>query len=114
RGSCQVCRDGILVGVFTERDALRLICRGDSLEVPLKQVMSSDPVVLSATDTVGDAIAKMSHGGFRHLPIVDLEGRPLGVLKVSGILHYMVEHFPNVVYNLPPAPHHATQHREGA
>jgi CBS domain-containing protein len=114
RGCCLVCRDGRLVGVFTERDAIRLMSQAGSLDVPIDQVMSSEPVALSATETVGDAIAKMSHGGFRQLPIVDLEGRPIGVLKVSGILHYMVEHFPEVVYNLPPLPHHSTQQREGA
>ena len=114
RGSCLVCRDGILVGIFTERDAVRLMAGGKPLDVPLEQVMSADPVALSATDTVGDAIAKMSGGGFRQLPIVDLEGRPIGILKVSGILHYLVEQFPNVVYTLPPAPHHSTQQREGA
>jgi CBS domain-containing protein len=114
RGCCLVCRDGRLAGVFTERDAVRLMSEGNSLDVPIDQVMSSEPVALSATDTVGDAIAKMSHGGFRQLPIVDLEGRPIGVLKVSGILHYLVEHFPKVVYNLPPVPHHTTQQREGA
>ena len=37
-----------------------------------------------------------------------------GVLKVSGILHYLVEHFPKVVYTLPPEPHHKTAAREGA
>jgi hypothetical protein len=56
----------------------------------------------------------MSFGGYRRLPIVDDKGRPTGLLKVPGILHYLVEHFPNVVYNLPPTPHHSTQEREGA
>jgi len=88
--------------------------RGESFEVAVEQAMTTEPVTLSATDTVGDAILKMSQGGFRQLPIVDLQDRPLGILCVSGILHYLVEHFPNVVYNLPPLPNHATQQREGA
>jgi hypothetical protein len=63
---------------------------------------------------VGKAIGLMSAGGFRRLPIVDDQGKPVGLLKVSGILHYLVEHFPKVVYTLPPAPHHKMGEREGA
>ena len=44
----------------------------------------------------------MSGGGFRRLPIVDEAGSVHGVLKVSGLLHYLVEHFPKIVHTLPP------------
>ena len=44
----------------------------------------------------------------------DEQNRPLGIVKVSGILRFLVEHFPKVVYTLPPKPHHITQEREGA
>jgi predicted transcriptional regulator len=77
-------------------------------------VMIRNPVTLRKSDTVGRAIGLMSAGGFRRLPIVDEQGQIQGVLKVSGILHYLVEHFPKVVYTLPPEPHHKTVTREGA
>ena len=80
----------------------------------VEQVMTREPQTLSSDNTVGKAISKMSFGGYRRLPIVDNEGHPQGILKVSSILHYLVEHFPEVVYNLPPKPHHNTQEREGA
>ncbi len=113
-GAVLVCRDEKLVGIFTERDALRLMAKKADLDTPLAEQMVADPVALSEEDTVGTAIEKMSRGGYRRLPIVDPDGQAQGVLKVSGILHYLVEHFPTVIYNLPPTPHHATQHREGA
>ena len=113
-GGVLICRDGVLEGIFTERDALKLMAHGADLDVPVEQVMIRKPVTLNSDDTVGRAIAKMSFGGYRRLPIVDAEGHPVGMLKVSGILHYLVEHFPNVVYTLPPKPHHQTQEREGA
>ena len=56
----------------------------------------------------------MSVGGFRRLPIVDNQGNVEGLLKVSGLLHYLVEHFPNVVHTLPPEPHYKSADREGA
>lgn len=113
-GSLLICEDGVLVGVFTERDALKLIAAGGDFDVPIEQVMVRSPVTVKASDSVGSAINKMSAGNYRRLPIVDDAGRPVGLVKVSGILHYLVEHFQNVIYNLPPSPHHSMQQREGA
>jgi hypothetical protein len=67
-----------------------------------------------ASETVEAAIARMSLGGYRRLPVVDDQNRPVGLLKVSAILHYLVQHFPKYIYNLPPKSEHSTQHREGA
>lgn len=113
-GVAMICAAERLVGIFTERDALRLLADGANLDAPVSSVMVEKPVTLRKADTVAHAIGLMSAGGFRRLPIVDDEGRVRGVLKVSGILHYLVEHFPKVVYTLPPEPHHKTVTREGA
>jgi CBS domain-containing protein len=114
RGAVLVCDGEKLAGIFTERDALKLMEPGADLEIAVGQVMTADPETISDSETVGDAVAKMSRGGYRRLPMVDPEGRPKGFVKVASILHYLVDHFPGVVYNLPPNPHHATQAREGA
>ena len=114
RGALLVCHAGAVVGIFTERDALRMMAGGESFDVRLEKVMTADPIVLHARDKVGKAISMMAQGGYRRLPIVDANGRPTGVVKVEGIMHYLVEHFPLVIYNLPPEPHQITQQREGA
>lgn len=114
RGAVLVCQDRAVVGIFTERDALRMMAAGKSFDVPLSECMTSDPVVLRPDEVVGKAISLMAKGGYRRLPIVDEKGQPTGLVKVGGILHYLVEHFPAVIYNLPPEPHHTTQQREGA
>jgi CBS domain-containing protein len=125
-GSVLVCdQERRLVGVFTERDALRLMAAGfpnaasngkdlAGLDTPIERVMTARPTTLAATDTVGKAITMMSAGGYRRLPITDESGKAVGVVDAAGILHYLAEHFPNVVFTLPPAPHHTTQTREGA
>lgn len=113
-GAAMVCIDGKLLGIFTERDALRLLADGANLDAPVANVMIKNPVTVRPSDTVGHAITLMSAGGFRRVPIVDAAGKIQGVLKVSGLLHYLVEHFPKVVYTLPPEPHHKTVTREGA
>lgn len=114
RGCALVCRDGVLVGIFTERDALRLMPRRPDWDAPIETVMTRDPVALKPDDTVGAAIRKMSAGHYRHLPIVDAAGRPTGMLKSSSIMHYLVEHFPKTVYTQPPMARLTMQQREGA
>ena len=114
RGAALVCDGEALQGIFTERDALKLMAAEADLHGPISQVMTAEPVVLGVDDSVGKAIAKMSFGGYRRLPIVDGTGRPQGFVKAANVLHYLVAHFPAVVYNLPPSPHHSTQEREGA
>ena len=113
-GSVLVCRDGVLAGIFTERDALKVLADDADLDAAIDTVMVSDPVTIDAGATVGEAIRRMSAGGYRRLPLIDAEGRAVGVVKVSGIVHYLVEHVPEVVYNLPPQPRPMTQEREGA
>ena len=113
-GAAMICEERKLVGVFTERDALRLLADGASLDMPVSEVMVRNPVTVHKTDTVARAISLMGVGGFRRLPIVDNQGNVEGVLKVSGLLHYLVEHFPKIVHTLPPEPHYKSADREGA
>ena len=113
-GNVLICQQNKLTGIFTERDALRLLATGIDLNAPVDQVMVKDPVTVQVTDTVKTAISKMATGGYRRLPVVDQSEQPIGMLKVSGILHYLVEHVPDFVYTLPPEPHHRTKTREGA
>jgi CBS domain-containing protein len=113
-GSLLICREGVLVGIFTERDALRLMAQGSNLDVPIERVMIRNPVTVKSGDTVATAIRKMSTGGYRRLPIIDPDGRPVGKINVSGIIHYLVEHFPKAVYNLPPSPQPVMHERDGA
>lgn len=109
-----VCRGEKIAGIFTERDALMMMAASASFDVPIEGVMTHNPVVLKMQDSVARAISAMTRGGYRRLPIVDDAGRPTGMIKVESILHYLAEHFPKVVYTLPPEPHHSTKDREGA
>jgi CBS domain-containing protein len=102
-----------LVGVFTERDVLQLMASGADLDQPVSEVMVT-PVTVSASESMASAMKKMTSGGFRQLPVVDENAKPLGILKVSCILHYFVQHFPSTIYTLPPDPDRVPPTREGA
>ena len=106
RVGCVLVTDaGRLVGLFTERDLLtRVLAPGLSLDTPLRACMTPNPVAVHPTDPVRVAVQKMQDGGYRHLPVVDEENRPVGVLSAKRIIRYLVEHFPGTVYNQPPDP----------
>lgn len=118
RVGCVLVEDkGTLVGVFTERDVLtRVVGRNLSIDVtPVADLMTRDPECLTLDDRIVYALNKMSVGGFRHIPLVDEEHRPTGVVAMRNIVDYIVDLFPEEVLNLPPSPGHAvTREREGA
>ena len=119
RGCVLVTDDGTrsskLVGIFTERDVLlRIVDRGKNpATLPLSEVMTPDPDVLSVKSTVAYALNKMSVGGFRHVPVVDDEHRPAFVVSVRDIVEFLVAAFPREVLNLPTQGASPRQ-REGA
>jgi CBS domain-containing protein len=113
-GALLICDGSTLVGIVTERDALRFMAEGTDLATPARDLMSAPPTTIPSEAPVSAAIEKMASGGYRHLPIVDEHGQPTGVLAVRGIVHYLVDHFPETVYNLPPNPNVAPSEREGA
>lgn len=120
RGSCVLICDGDAVeGIFTERDALKWMADSsssgtNSANVNIRELMTRKPAFLKPTESVGDAIERMSEGGYRHLPILDGSGTPQGVVAVRGIVHYLVEHFPDTIYTLPPEPDMKSSSRDGA
>jgi CBS domain-containing protein len=114
-GCLLVCDGRTLVGIFTDRDWLRrVVAPGRDWQTPLGCVMTPDPVCVRCSDPIRLAVRHMQRGGYRHLPDVADTGRPVGVLSVKRIVHYLVEHFPGAVYNLPPDPRVFPPEREGA
>jgi len=114
-GCVLVSEQGKIVGIFTERDLMRrVLAAGKSLDAPIRDFMTANPVAVSSKDPIEKAVRLMEEGGYRHLPVVD-QGKPVGILSVKRIVHYLVEHFPTAVYNLPPDSQASVgKNREGA
>ncbi len=106
-----------LVGVFTERDVLTRVA-GTGLDLdgtPLRDLMTPDPECLTLDDGIAYALNRMSVGGFRHVPLIDADGRPTGAVSMRHIVDFIVDLFPREVLNLPPTPAHGVPRtREGA
>ena len=114
-GCLLVCDSGVLVGIFTERDLLaRVLGPNLPMDTPLRDVMTPGPVTIQPDDSIYCALRKMREGGHRHLPVVDADNRPQGILSVKRVVRYVVEHFPATVYNQPPDPGSIPKNREGA
>ena len=84
-----------LVGVFTERDVLmRVAGQGADLsEVTVGDYMTPDPLALTADLPIAHALYLMSVHGFRHVPLVDEENRPEGIISFRDVIRYLKQSF---------------------
>jgi CBS domain-containing protein len=116
QGCVLVTHEGRLSGIFTERDVLMKVVgtRIDLDRTPLRPYMTRDPVTLPADASVAYALNKMLLEGFRHVPLLDDQGRPAGVVSMRDIIEYLGGFFAKDVLNLPPDPTKSFRNREGA
>ena len=112
-GSALVCDEGKLVGIFTERDLLRVIGSG-GVEMSLSESMTANPQTVTTDDSLLDAIRWMDEGGYRRLPVVDPQGAPVGIVDVKTITHFLVEYFPEGIYNQASHAQSIAKNPEGA
>ncbi len=78
------------VGIVTERDFMRrLLAKGlDANTTPISQIMSSDLKLASEDDAVVDWLRIMSNERFRHLPIVDAQGKLVNLMSQGDLVSY--------------------------
>jgi len=96
--------DGRLIGLITERDlCTRVISKNvDPKSARVEDIMTADPVTLRTDQPLTFALAQMDVGGYRHIPLVDRDSRPAGVITARRIINYIAEFFPEEVAVLPP------------
>jgi CBS domain-containing protein len=86
-GALPVMRDGKLVGILSERDIMnRVVAVGRTPgTTAVAEVMTPNPRIVAADDTVEECLFIMREFGFRHLPIMD--GKELkGLVSLRDIL----------------------------
>jgi len=90
-GSIAICDGPRLVGIFTERDVLRLA--GEALDLDalaVRDVMTADPITIQAEGDVLAAARIMSERRIRHLPVMQGENI-LGVVGIRDVMGALVE-----------------------
>jgi CBS domain-containing protein len=90
-GSVAVCAANELVGIFTERDVLRMAGEGTSFgDARVGDVMTRSPVTVSPDDDVLAAARLMGERRIRHLPVVEA-GNVLGLVGIRDVMRTLVE-----------------------
>lgn len=74
------------IGIFTERDAIRVVAQKIPLRTPLKKVMTKKVVTIPGDASFAEARRKMVSRGIRHLPVVNEEGKLVGLLAFRRVL----------------------------
>jgi len=77
-------------------------------------VMTRDPEVFQPEDSIAHILNAMHVGGYRHVPVVDDQQRPVAVISIKDIIGFILDHFAEDILNLPPKPIRTTDQREGA
>jgi CBS-domain-containing membrane protein len=78
------------VGIVTERDFMRrLLAKGlDANTTPLSDIMTRDLKLASTEDTVVDWLRIMSNERFRHLPVIDEQGKLINLMSQGDFVSY--------------------------
>ena len=80
-----------LVGILTYTDLLHKVTgKVDDLgKLKVADVMTTYPEFIWAEDTIAVAVHKMALGGFRHLPVLRLDGTPYSIIYIKDVLNYL-------------------------
>lgn len=84
---------GVVAGIFTERDVLRKLALSgrDPAKIQVHELMTT-PVEMATQDmTAGEALEVMVDRHFRHLPIIDRDGKLLGMLSIRNLLQAEID-----------------------
>jgi CBS domain-containing protein len=74
------------VGIFTERDLIRVVARNVDLDSPIEKVMSSNVVTIGEEASIEEARRLIVTHGVRHLPVVNSKGELVGLFSVRKLL----------------------------
>ena len=107
--------DNKISGIFTERDIVQNIVgnRHNLEEESVVDFMTKFPDTLHRDDPIAYALNKMISGGYRHIPLVDVNDKPTGVITLQDIINHLGDYFFDDVVNLPPNPLRDQSQREG-
>jgi len=94
---------GKLTGIFTDSDLARLFehRRDGELDGPIGAVMTAHAVTIAAGSRMTEAMAIMARRKISELPVVDAEGRPVGLIDVTDVVSLFPEQFAQEGLSLP-------------
>jgi arabinose-5-phosphate isomerase len=90
-----------LTGIFTDSDLARLFehHNDSALDAPIHSVMTRNPLHVVQGSLMSEAVALMARRKISELPVVDGEGRPVGLIDITDVVGLFPTH---------PAEHRST------
>jgi CBS domain-containing protein len=85
-GDVLVARDGVLLGIVTDRDiVVRVLAQGlDPEHTPVEHASSGELVVVRADDTVSSVVRQLRDGAIRRVPVMD-DGHAVGIISLGDL-----------------------------
>jgi len=90
-GSVLIVENEKVIGILTERDIIRLIATGKSLEERIENFMTKNPITIRYDEYIQKAALIMRENNIRHLPVVNKEGKLVGIISVRDLAKYISE-----------------------
>ncbi len=78
------------IGIVTERDFMRRLIskRLDPMTTPLSAIMTTDLKLANVDDDLLDWLRLMSNERFRHLPVIDDNGKLISIMSQGDFVSY--------------------------
>ncbi len=73
-------------GIFTERDAIRLVAKNVDVNQPIGNLMTKNLITIQEDSSINEIRKIIQMHSIRHLPVVDQEDRLVGLLSVRALL----------------------------
>jgi arabinose-5-phosphate isomerase len=79
---------GKLAGIFTDSDLARLFERraDERFDGPISDVMTKTPRTIHRAARMAEAVALMRASKISELPVIDDDGRPVGLLDITDLI----------------------------
>ena len=91
-GSVVVKRNGLPVGIITERDIPALISNNTPVSTESEQIMSQPVITIAGKATSQEALIKMHEHGIHHLVVTDDSSAILGIVSRSSYFHNLTRY----------------------
>jgi len=82
-----------IAGIITERDVVRIVGSFDQTlyHIPVRDIMSKPIISITPTYSLKDAIETMQLKNIRRLPVIDQEGKLVGIITSRDIFKIIIK-----------------------
>jgi len=85
-GNVLVVENDEVQGIVTDRDiVVRVLAKGDGSDASVREAATTDLDTITPDTSIDDAIQKMEQGNVRRLPVVEDDGKPVGVITLGDL-----------------------------